>query len=253
MFIGPVFGTSMGEFRGMSISFLHTLDSIECVVYDTGMDPINAPTYLLVRERIRADIVDGVWPLGGHMTMAELTARYGVSANPVREALQQLQGEGVIEIRMNRGAIVPAVDARYVDNVYKLRAAVQGMLARDAAQRSTPQHAARLRELCERHEAAVADDDVAACVRANRELHHHLDLMADNPQAMAVMASRLCLIDACRRGLGFGAGRLDVVIDQHRRIVRAVSRGDADRAARAAHEHTETARRDLLAALLRKT
>ena len=215
------------------------------------MPALNTPTYQLVRDLIRSDIVEGIWPLGSHMTMTELVGRYGVSANPVREALQQLQGEGVIEIRMNRGAVVPAVDARYVDNVYKLRAAVQAMLAREAASRVTPAAAARLRELCEAHEAAVADDDVAACVRHNRELHQFMDRLADNAPAMEVLASRLCLVDAFRRSIGFGAGRLDVVVAQHHKLVRAIARGDADKAAQAAHDHTESARLDMLAAVQR--
>jgi DNA-binding GntR family transcriptional regulator len=225
------------------------MDSIECVVYTAIMPAINTPTYQLVRDLIRSDIVEGVWPLGSHMTMTELVGRYGVSANPVREALQQLQGEGVIELRMNRGAVVPQVDARYIDNIYKLRAAVQVMLAREAAQRITAAQAERLRELCELHETAVAEGDAAACVRCNRELHHFMDQLADNPPAMEVLASRLCLIDAFRRSVGFSAGRLDKVVAQHRRLVRAITRGDADLAARVAHEHTESARLDLLAAL----
>lgn len=218
-------------------------------MYTAIMPAINTPTYQLVRDLIRSDIVEGVWPLGSHMTMTELVGRYGVSANPVREALQQLQGEGVIELRMNRGAVVPQVDARYIDNIYKLRAAVQVMLAREAAQRITPAQAERLRELCALHEAAVAEGDVAACVRCNRDFHHFMDKVADNPPAMEVLASRLCLVDAFRRGVGFSAGRLDKVVAQHRRLVRAITRGDADLAARVAHEHTESARLDLLAAL----
>ena len=213
------------------------------------MPALNTPTYQLVRDLIRSDIVEGIWPLGSHMTMTELVGRYGVSANPVREALQQLQGEGVIELRMNRGAVVPQVDARYIDNIYKLRAAVQVMLAREAAQRITPAQAGQLRALCEQHEAAVAGGDAAACVRCNRDLHQFMDKLADNPPAMEVLASRLCLVDAFRRSVGFSPGRLDKVVAQHRRLVRAISRGDADRAARAAHEHTESARLDLLAAL----
>ena len=215
------------------------------------MDAINTPTYLRVREQIRIDIVSGVWPLGRHVTMAELTDRYRVSANPVREALHQLQGEGVIDIRMNRGAVVPSVDARYIDNIYKMRGALKVMLAREAALRAKPADVERMGALCEAHEAAVANDDVAACVRANRELHHFMDGLADNPPAVEVLASLSCLVDAFRRSIGYGSGRLDTVIAQHRKLVRAIARGDADKAAHVAHEHTESARQDLLAALKR--
>ena len=57
------------------------------------MDAINTPTYVRLREQIRNDIVAGVWPLGAHLTLVQLSTHYAVSAAPVREALLQLQGE----------------------------------------------------------------------------------------------------------------------------------------------------------------
>ncbi|KNZ30659.1 MAG: hypothetical protein AD742_21605 [Methylibium sp. NZG] len=213
------------------------------------MDALNTPTYLRLREQIRSDIVSGLWALGSHVTLIKMSEHYGVSANPVREALLQLQGEGVVEMRMHRGAVIPSVDARYIDNVYKLRGALQAMLAREAALKATPEQIEQLQRLREAHESAVAGGDVAACVQANRALHHHMDSLADNPPALDVLASRACLVDAFRRARGYGAGRLDAVVAQHRKLVRAVARGDADKAAQAAFEHTDAARRDLLAAL----
>ncbi|WP_046113554.1 GntR family transcriptional regulator [Aquincola tertiaricarbonis] len=210
------------------------------------MDAINTPTYLRLREQIRADIVAGIWALGSHVTLAELSSHYGVSANPVREALLQLQGEGVVDMRMHRGAVIPQVDARYIDNVYRLRGAVQAMLARDAARLGSDVQIERLQALAEAHEAAAASNDVAACVKANRALHRHLDGMADNPLALEVLESRSSLVDAFRRAHGYGGGRLDSVIAQHRKIVRAIARRDEDKAAAAAMEHVEASRRDLL-------
>lgn len=216
------------------------------------MDSINAPTYFRVREQIRSDIVAGIWALGSHVTMAELTDRYGVSANPVREALQQLQGEGIIHIRMNRGAVVPQVDASYIDNIYKMRSALQVMLAREAAVRATPADVAQLQALCGAHEDAVAHNDVAACIQGNRALHHFIDSLACNAPALEVLDSRSCLVDAYRRSIGFGQGRLDKVIAQHRRLVRAIARGDADKAAEVVFEHTDSSRLDLLATMARQ-
>src|SRR3954471_24180423 len=101
------------------------------------MSAINTPTYLRLREQIRTDIVAGIWRLGSHVTLAELSTHYGVSNNPVREALLQLQGEGMIDIRMHRGDVIPVVDAKYVDDLYRVRGAVQAMLAREAARSAT--------------------------------------------------------------------------------------------------------------------
>ncbi|MBL0727222.1 GntR family transcriptional regulator [Piscinibacter sp. HJYY11] len=210
------------------------------------MSAINTPTYLRLREQIRSDIVAGVWALGSHVTLAELSQHYQVSANPVREALLQLQGEGVIDMRMHRGAVIPEVDARYIHNVYGLRGAVQSMLAREAAERATPEQIKKLAELSEAHEAAAAKGDVAACVAANRQLHMFIDNLADNPLALEVLETRASLVDAFRRARGYGAGRLDAVVAQHRKLVRAISRHDGDKAAAAALEHTVSSRDDLL-------
>jgi DNA-binding GntR family transcriptional regulator len=215
------------------------------------VQPINTPTYLRLREQIRSDIVAGVWPLGAPLTLSELSGHYKVSAAPVREALLQLQGEGVVDMRMHRGAVIPEVDARYIDNIYKLRGALQAMLAREAALRATPEQLKQLQALNQAHEAAAAGGDVGACVQANRVLHHFMDSLADNPPALAVLDARSSLVDAFRRAHGYGGGRLDAVIAQHRKLVRAIASHDADKAARVALEHTESSRNDLLN-LLRK-
>ncbi len=215
------------------------------------MPAINTPTYLRLREQIRNDIVAGVWQLGSHITLAQLSEHYEVSAAPVREALLQLQGEGVVDMRMHRGAVIPHVDARYIDNIYKLRGALQSMLAREAATRATPADVKQLKALCDAHEAATGAGDVAATVQANRALHHFMDTLADNPQALEILDTRASLVDAFRRLHGYGTRRLDTVIAQHRKLVRAISRGDAEKAAAVAIEHTDSARIDLLA-LVRK-
>jgi len=212
---------------------------------------INTPTYVRLREQIRSDIVAGIWPLGAHLTLVQLSSHYGVSAAPVREALLQLQGEGVVDMRMHRGAVIPNVTAPYIERIYKLRGALQVMLAREAARLATPADIQQLDALNEAHEMAAAAQDVAACVKANRDLHHFMDTLADNPMAVEVLDARASLVDAFRRLHGYGSGRLDTVIAQHRKLVRAIARGDADKAAQAAIEHTDSARINLLA-LLRK-
>jgi DNA-binding GntR family transcriptional regulator len=211
------------------------------------MPAINTPTYLRLREQIRIDIVAGIWPLGAHVTLAQLSEHYEVSAAPVREALLQLQGEGVVDMRMHRGAVIPHVDARYIDNIYKLRGALQSMLAREAAARATPADVRHLQALCEAHEAATAASDVAVTVQANRALHHFMDTLADNPQALEILDTRASLVDAFRRLHGYGTRRLETVVAQHRKLVRAIAKGDAEQAAAIVTAHTDSARADLLA------
>jgi DNA-binding GntR family transcriptional regulator len=211
------------------------------------MPAINTPTYMRLRDQVRSDIVAGVWPLGSHVTLAELASHYEVSAAPVREALLQLQGEGVIAMRMNRGAVIPLVDAKYIDDLYRLRGAVQSMLVRNASRRATPAQVEKMLELSQAYENAASAGDVAACVEANRALHRHIDVIGDNPLAVDLLQGRSTLADAYRRSVGYGSGRLDLVVAQHKQIVNAIAEGDEERAARAMLEHTDSSRLDLLA------
>ena len=215
------------------------------------MNAINTPTYVRLRNQLRADIVAGIWPLGGHVTLAQLSAHYEVSANPVREALLQLQGEGVVAMRMNRGAVVPMVDAKYIDNLCRVRGAIQAMTAREAACSATPAQMREIAALGAAYEAAVGIGDAAQCVQANRALHRAIDAVADNQIALDLLEGRSSLMDAFRRQVGYRAGRLDEVVAQHRDLIAAITSGDEAAAERASLEHTDSARRDLLAAQLR--
>ena len=68
--------------------------------------------------RIRDDIVSGALRFGERITMDALASRYGVSHMPVREALRELQGEGLVQIEPNRGARVRSIDSSFVENLF---------------------------------------------------------------------------------------------------------------------------------------
>lgn len=211
--------------------------------------PINAPTYLRLREKIREDIVAGVWALGSHITLAELGAHYHVSNVPVREALLQLQGEGIIDMRMNRGAVIPGVDAKYIDDTYQIRGALQCLLARLACERATDAQLKELELAAQEYEEVARGGDTSLSIVANRRFHSQLESLAENAPAMEMLQARSSLVDAFRRSHGYGQGRLDKVIAQHRKIVRAIVKRDVAGVTQAVLAHTDSSRLDLLGLL----
>ena len=68
-------------------------------------------------ELMREDIVSGALPAGSRLKTIELSKRYGVSTNPVREALHQLSGEGFVVLSRNRSAQVRSLDESFVRNI----------------------------------------------------------------------------------------------------------------------------------------
>jgi len=206
----------------------------------------STPAYARLRDQIRSDVVSGIWKLGQHMTLAELSAHYRVSANPVREALHQLQGEGIVEMRQNRGAIVRQVDAAFVRQVYDVRGAIEGMLAGEAAERASADDIKRIESHAAAYEAAVVTGETRAIVQANRALHQTINRIAENPYAMEIFDGRSSLIDALRTRIGTRPGRLQEIIGEHRTIVAAIAGKDPTSATRNAINHTRRARDHML-------
>jgi DNA-binding GntR family transcriptional regulator len=86
-------------------------------------------------------------------------------------------------------------------------------------------------------------------VAANRAFHAAIYTAARNPVAIAMMEARSTLVDSVRGAVGYGPDRLEQAIRQHRAIVAAIKRHDAERAGALAVAHTEASKRDLLARL----
>src|SRR5262245_26037780 len=108
------------------------------------MDTTAKTASIEICDRIRDDIVAGALAFGSRLTLEQLATRYATGHMPIREALRQLQGEGLVVQTPNRGARVRAVDVEFVRNIFDLRIAIESMLARRAAERIEPKDVAAL-------------------------------------------------------------------------------------------------------------
>jgi DNA-binding GntR family transcriptional regulator len=88
-----------------------------------------------VADRLQRDILEGRVALGDHLAQDELCARFGVSRTPIREALMKLEASGLVALRPNRGAVVRIPGRREVQEIYELRAELEGFAAERAAGR----------------------------------------------------------------------------------------------------------------------
>lgn len=212
------------------------------------MPAIPLPTAsIAIADRIRDDIVAGALPLGSRVTLDLLATRYGVCHMPVREALRQLQGEGLVVLAPNRGARIRAVDVEFVRNIFDMRIAIEAMLARRAAERIERGQVARLESIQAEFEARAQARDYAALLRLNREFHIVICEAARNPEAAAVLDQHRRLIAALWTLHGYGDDRPAGVISDHRHIIAALAAGDVDGAASLAMAHAAKAKQALIA------
>jgi DNA-binding GntR family transcriptional regulator len=212
---------------------------------------IGATTAMRVAADLRRRILLGELAPGQRLKIDELASLCDVSHMPVREALHELEAEGVLDVFPHRGAVVRGVDAEFVRNTYDVREAIEGMLTERCAERIDKAGLARLEAAVDAYEAAAKKRNPAALLDANRAIHDTINDVAANPQAVRVLAQGRLLIEALRLRFGYGTGRVDDVVAQHRALFRAIARHDVERAGRLARQHCVAARDDLLALLRR--
>ena len=203
-----------------------------------------------ISDRIRDDIVAGALPFGSRLTLDLLARRYGVGHMPIREALRQLQGEGLLSLTPNRGARVRAVNIEFVRNIFDLRIAIEAMLARRAAERIDARQIAELEAIEAEFEAAAARGEFPSLLAINRRFHVVICDAAQNPEAAAVLDRHRRLIAALWNLHGYGEDRPAGVISDHRHLIAALAAHDADVAASLAMAHAAKAKQALIGRML---
>jgi DNA-binding GntR family transcriptional regulator len=201
-----------------------------------------------VHARLREAIVSGAIAPGERLAQEDLAAQFGVSRQPVLQALAQLERDGLAVRADGRGTLQAApLDPSLVSQFYELRAEVDALAARRAAQRIAAGETAPLPDtLVERGQAAVRRGQVPALVAADTLLHHAIYDASGNTLLDTVMASQWHHLErvmgavlqthAIRAGLW----------DEHQAIVQAINAGRAQDAAALSREHAERAAKGLL-------
>ncbi len=188
-------------------------------------------------ERLRAMIVQGELAPGTALVEGDLAQVLGVSRTPLREAVKLLAQEGLIELRANRSACVRALEPRDVTELFEALAGIERLAAELAAKRLTAAGLRRLEALqdtIEREHAAGRREPYYA---ANRAIHRAIVEAAENRPLAQAHAALLTRAEQARFLALRHAHRWEESIVEHREILAALSRRDAERAGRLLGEH----------------
>jgi DNA-binding GntR family transcriptional regulator len=192
-----------------------------------------------VSEKIRGRILDGKLRPGERLVEDKLSAELGVSRVPVREALRVLSAEGLVRLERNRGASVTEVTPEIVAELVEVRALLEGLNARLAAQRHDPQIVKQLDEILKRGNAAAEDGTSEQLARLNAEFHERLAEASRNSVLSDMMRSL-----RERTSLAFainGRRRAREDWQEHAGVLAAVIAGDAELASLLATRHVHNA------------
>lgn len=157
------------------------------VPLDGGRDPSRVrirSVHAQVREQLTRDIVSGVLSPGQRLTQAELASRFGVSVAPVREALRELNNEGLVELDPFTGVTVHRPTLESLENVYEVRLALEPLTVpheRPELPEEVVDHAAALIEVMDQ------DLDRASWTAANKDFHRMLRSQCPNALVLELL------------------------------------------------------------------
>lgn len=193
-----------------------------------------------VFQKIREDILSGVYQDGEELREITLGEKLGVSRTPVREALRQLELEGLVTIVPNKGAYVTAITQKDVRDIYKVRSMLEGLCARWATRNITDKQIEELEEiilLSEFHLNRRGEGRTEQVSELDGKFHKVLYEAADSRILEHVLKDFHKYVKMARKSSVGISDRAEQSIKEHRDILEAIKMKDEALAERLANEH----------------
>lgn len=200
-----------------------------------------------VYYNLEEEILGGELKKGDTLTETSLSKRLGVSRTPLRGALHRLAEEGLIEIIPNKGAVVIGVTSEDLVDIYKIRMRLEGLASREAALRISDEDKRRLADSVELSEFYIRKRDAEHLKELDSEFHNIIYRASGNRLLSKTLSELHRNIKAYRKLSLSVPERLESSVSEHREILSAIERGDADEADRLTLAHIEAALDNLLA------
>lgn len=194
-----------------------------------------------VLTALRTAIINGDYQPGQRLTEDRLAEDFGVSRNPVREALRVAQSEGFVVSLPRKGAVVASPSLTTVADVFAVRERLEPLAARLAAERAGVAGVAELREMLDQAREATDADDLSRVAELNSALHLRILHLSGNPWLTTIATSLYLHVQwVFRAG---AAERAPHSWKEHIALVDAIEAADADLAERCAASHVAAASR----------
>jgi DNA-binding GntR family transcriptional regulator len=214
------------------------------------LKPLNQePAPSIIASQIRDLIMDGTFSPGDQLGEARLADNLNVSRGPVREALQRLAQEGLIRSRRNRGAYVISLSPRDVCEIYGARLAIEQACIVRLCQGDGNGILGRLERLVEQMASVATTGRWATLADLDLKFHTTLVEAAENTRLSKMFATLAVETRMCLNELEPAYPEPPVIVDEHRLMLDAISRGRASEAVQLIEAHLEDAVDQILGTL----
>ena len=195
------------------------------------------PLYEEVADQLRVrifahDLAPGTW-----IDEQTLAKEFGISRTPLREAIKVLAAEGLITMKLRRGAYVTEVNRGDLEQIFTILSLLEGQAAKEAATKAQEKDLNELDDMHLRLEKAAADRNLEQFFEVNVRFHERIIAIANNPWLTDVIADLRKVLKLQRKDALSRTGRLQSSLSEHREILKALLKRDPIAAEQAMRTH----------------
>lgn len=191
----------------------------------------------VVYQKIRNDIISGALPQGHKLNEIKLANDLEISRTPVREALKQLEMEGLVDSIPNRGAVVIGVSDQDLKDLNIIRITIEDAAMRFVVERVTDEQIKSLEDIYELMTFYTAKADVDKLIELNTSFHETIYAAMNSPQLEIILKHSQDLLLNSRKQSLSRVGRMAKTLEEHGRILEAIKSRNADLAASEIIDH----------------
>jgi len=202
----------------------------------------NAPMSMSLLGKLQSDILTGKYRPGQKLTEQNLCKEYGVSRTPIREALRQLETDGLVENILNRGGFAIGFSEQDYEDLFDLRKAYEIQAVKWAIDRITDEEMDRLEETFEFMEFYTMRGDLDKMQVINAGFHQVIYEAAHNRMLQKTLTSYQTFLRYQGMNMVYGPDYLTTVLEEHRAIFKAFTDHDPKAGAEAMERHINRAK-----------
>ncbi len=199
-----------------------------------------------VYNQIRNDILNGVYEPGESLVETKLSEELGVSRTPVREALRQLELEGLVQSVPNKGVTVKGVSQQDIQDIYTIRMLIEGLAARWAAEKIAPHELEELKEAVDLEEFYTKKNDYEHLLQFDTRFHDIIFRASKSMPLTHTLSTFHNYVQKARKVSMSSPKRAEEVLQEHKAILQAIVDKDADKAEQLTTQHVRNASQNLL-------
>lgn len=198
-----------------------------------------------IYNKLKNAILNGVYKPGESLVEMKLAKELGVSRTPVREALRQLELEGLVSSIPNKGVVVEGVTPQDVEDIYAIRKMIEGLAARWAAEKITDEQLKQMKDILDLMEFYTEKDETDKISDLDTKFHDIIFRACDSRPLESVLTNFHHFIQRARLVSIKATGRAPHSLEEHRDIYNALEAHDPDAAEKAVVRHVESAQINL--------